>query len=887
MVRPKLGVFYCFLFVGLWGMGAGPAAGQIDYGTRLGQQYRGATSFAPQGGSGVLLDALEPAVRRWYVPQELFQEYAWRQWEYTNYARAPYERYVDAALEGDYFYDLYGNFLNQGWLIYNTEHTQPEEFGTVLFKAQRFSQWFNEVVVASDSKGQYNYALTVSGNLRSTFTPMVLSKPRLNGIQLDIATDKYRSTLIYSLVSSPRGTQQAEQRWTDMTALLGARLTAQLGDFVEMGFHTISAHQSNSLAEELVKTRFEGALTQGQNQTITSIRVVLRDDSPEDGVGGAAFFQDASDIIITYRDGRVDTGKDLRFEPLVEGGIRERGFLAANGTEEISLLYDFDSAGFVNRASAGKEEIVKVEFQLAVANDYQIWVTSDRQVGRVEPVLLLATQANGNVQDISNLRIVGFEYGLPTATHVLGGTLKAEDVMGFDLYSEYDLSWSYRQYPNPLEETHRTASGIRGERNAAAWMVNAARAAGPFFFFGESYSMDPRYNTQSFVNISGGIDYGSEGNLVDLVEDNDDQDRIPDSFRADWIGADLQVFPGWDLNNDFIPDYNQNDNRIKPNTIPDYEEPFLRFRVDRPEFLFGVDMNNNFWVDQYENDEEPDYPYRKDHRGFNGYGGVHLTPSLRLMAGALRAELISSDKQNHSTYAVLSFDDSYPRFGRVRIFEMSKLVEDDIPNPLLQWVPDNTVRIGGMARVEDPLMARDTWVNQLFAGHSWRGRSLYLTTKMNYVLFHQRMDKAERRRHNLDATDYFFGLINKASYRYDLGRVALEPRWKSEFRKQTRSLFAVDSQTTLTELLSTLAELKVLRATSLQAGLEYVIFNDFDEDANDSNSLTTAFQVSSQSEYLGYRIRALAGVVIERRDFKEVEATTTTQSFITLYAGLQ
>ena len=61
-------------------------------------------------------------------------------------------------------------------------------------------------------------------------------------------------------------------------------------------------------------------------------------------------------------------------------------------------------------------------------------------------------------------------------------------------------------------------------------------------------------------------------------------------------------FPGWDQNNDFIPDFNQNDNAVRANRRPDYDEPFLRFDVDRPEFLFGVDMNNNFWVDQFEND---------------------------------------------------------------------------------------------------------------------------------------------------------------------------------------------------------------------------------------------------------------------------------------------
>ena len=33
-------------------------------------------------------------------------------------------------------------------------------------------------------------------------------------------------------------------------------------------------------------------------------------------------------------------------------------------------------------------------------------------------------------------------------------------------------------------------------------------------------------------------------------------------------------------------------------------------------------MNNNGWIDRFENDEEPDYPYRRDHRGYNIYAGA-------------------------------------------------------------------------------------------------------------------------------------------------------------------------------------------------------------------------------------------------------------------------
>ena len=82
-----------------------------DYGTRLGTVQRGGkVSFEPTG-PGVLFDALDPAVRKWYVPQEIYAEYQWKQWEYSNYARENYQRYVSTSLEGNFFYDLYGNFV--------------------------------------------------------------------------------------------------------------------------------------------------------------------------------------------------------------------------------------------------------------------------------------------------------------------------------------------------------------------------------------------------------------------------------------------------------------------------------------------------------------------------------------------------------------------------------------------------------------------------------------------------------------------------------------------------------------------------------------------------------------------------------------------------------
>ena len=62
------------------------------------------------------------------------------------------------VLQGSYFYDFFGNFVNRGWLIYNNSQSQPLQRGNELFKDARFGNWFNSLLIASDSIGEYHYA---------------------------------------------------------------------------------------------------------------------------------------------------------------------------------------------------------------------------------------------------------------------------------------------------------------------------------------------------------------------------------------------------------------------------------------------------------------------------------------------------------------------------------------------------------------------------------------------------------------------------------------------------------------------------------------------------------------------------------------------------------
>ena len=878
------------------------------YGNRLGVQRGGRTTFEPQG-AGVLFDALDPAVRRWYIPQELYNEYRWQQWEYSNYARQHYQRYVDTALEGDYFYDFFGNFVGRGWLIYNNDQRQPLQKGNQLFKDDRFRSWFSNVVIASDAKGQYHYALTIANGLRTTLTPMTFSKPDFDGVQFDIATDKYMLTALYSRLSESGGASTFAEgiNRTNNTSLLGGRTTVQIGDFTTLGFTFINAHQSNSLTEGFGGNPLTGELTVDQKaEAIAWIEVLLSDDSPADNEGGAAFFPAGSDIVITYLDGTQVRGKEIGFEPIIEGGFPQEGFISADGNEQIRLRYDFNRSDYLLTAPQDKTQIRKVQFDLVLGNDYKVQVTSNRQTGRNEdPVFLLMARAEGNVKDNTNLGVVSFEYGLPTATSIFGFTAEFNDIKGFNFYGEFDNSRVYRKYPYPSNDQgntdHNTSSGTSNKPSANAWMANLSKVAYPFFLFSEVFYMDPDYATTVYVSEQDGfIDYssgyfenGAPGNierfLVDFVEDNDDQDRIPDWGRNDALVTDPAVFPGWDENNDFIPDYNQNDNGRVINLIPDYEEPFLRQHVERPEFLYGIDANNNTWIDRFENDNRPDFPYQRDHRGFNVYVGAHLAPQLRLTVGHLRDELITSDQRNYTYYAMLTLDIDHARWGRLRVMEMTKSIKDDIADDLLQWNNRNTLRDDRNVEVIDPMLGRDTWYNGFFIGHTYAPvANLTFKNLLKYDLWHQRLDSAALASFGLDPNEFFFGLINKAEYLREIGTLRLMPRWKSEFRRQTYDLFSRLERKEVTEIFGLIAEVPFLRSTTFAGGVEYVLFRDLDDDINNFQSFISATQISNVAEYQGYVLTTQVGLKFDVRDFQDpgLKTRTITEGFITVYAGL-
>ena len=811
-------------------------------------------SFEPKG-PGVVFGALDPTVKRWYVPQELYNEYRWRQWEYSNYARTHYQRYVNTALEGDYFYDFFGDYVNRGWLIYDWRQDQPQQEGSGIFKGSRFESFFSSLGVSSDAKGQYAYAVTLGNRIRTTLTPMTFSKPDFNGLQIDFAADKYAATIIASRISDPAaGTTTTPRKRTNSTSLVGGRATVQVGDFITLGGTLVDARGANTSLDMFTGNFIAGNLTAGQSSTpVSAVAIILSDDSPDDDEGGAALF--SHDIRIRSRD--FETGMETVFTleevvrsgtewPTIFGGLEREGFLAADGSERIVINYDFTDPAYVG---PDLTSIVDVEFEYLLANDYRVDMWSNRQTGRrpvpaapltasvideSEPVLLNVKRAAGNIRDISNVEVVKFNYGLPTANLVGGFTIEGTDIGGFDFYGEWDRNIRYAQYPNAAlfaaDEGHEISS-----EQADAGIFTLSKQEYPYFGFAELYSIDHDYSTSAYVTDNeGDFRYDFPLNSVyEFVEDNDDQDSRPDWARVGSQAADFNVFPGWDENNDFISDFNQNDNTSVPNIIADYEEPFLRHHVDRPEYLFGIDLNNNGWIDRFEDDELPDYPYKADRRGYNIFAGTHLTPETRVFVGRLDERMLSDRRDNRTTYGMFTFDRDFAGVGRVRVFDMLKRAEDTIPDD--RRAPSPFRSAPPQPLVADPLNAPDTWINTAWLGLDYSAiPRLKVINKMKYEFYNQVEEEAQDiEGRQLNGTTNFIGIINKIEGDYSIGNLDLQPKLKSEFLRQDAFLKEMDDRKQWTGLAILLAQFPVLSRSVVTGGVELARFADQETDEDE------------------------------------------------------
>ena len=862
-----------------------------------------------------------PQVHKWYAPRHLLESYAqpWHEVD-TRYTRDHYTRYVNSLLEGEVFYDLLGNPLDRGWLVYSWTQQQPLTRGSLVTKrplavsrylgetsygVPAYERFFERLVIAADQGRHGIYRLMIGDSIFTRFTPLTLYKPHFNGVRLDFATDRVETTLLLSPLTDPDGyppltatdTATGGPR-TNSTHLIGGHAEIPVRDVARLGLTYVNAHNVQTLLELNHGNPLNGALTTLQNQALQRLWVQLRDDSPEDGQGGAALLD--FDIVLVDTSGRTWRGSEIGFLPAVEGGVTRSGILVADGSERIILEYDLHSLDHQGLSSA---DLRQVSVELSVANDYRIEMASNLQTdgqGRLANIVFLpVARAERNVQDKSNSRVLRLDYGLPVATELLSADWDLVEWNGLSVQGEVALNRRYTRYPNPhLAKDHQIVD------QASALYVNLAYDWYPWAFYLEGFSTDDDYSTSYWLSARNGkLRYDAPVPWVyEFVDDDDDHNARPEwqrVFSDEWSEV---AWPGYDENGDLLNDHNQNNN-----LIPDYEEPFLRFSADRPQFLFGLDMNHNGTVDRFENDDLPDYPYKRDHRGFNAYTRAHVGPDVSVTVGHQRMRLVCGDGHTRAFYVLGAWSRALGGGGRLRVFEHGVLVRDTIPDDLILW-SQPVDALGRMLEVPDVLPARNTWKNTLYIDVDQRPtESVRLQHRLKWDLLVQRDRVAELQAREGRKRGGSMGVINKAEWSIPIGLGLVQPRWKSEYRRDRPFSTRQSASTSLEEtgiLLWTqplLAERggvnyfprfgRQLFNTRAQLGLEASWFWMLDgqrpEIDQDFFRWTTIVQLTNRVAYHGYQLVTRAGFRVGGWQFDARRSQSTSLFFMTMYVGLR
>ena len=576
---------------------------------------------------------------------------------------------------------------------------------------------------------------------------------------------------------------------------------------------------------------------------------------------------------------------------------------------EDFLIYYFDLQHL-------EDEVNEVELGFLVGNDYHISVSDVQEKGRSSnyenryraELLRTVERAPGNVQNLSNVRWVRFEYGWPTGLSLYSVDMHAE-FGGLKIAGEYALSREFNSYPNEARE------GGRHESHGRAWYLVATRDFERWGLGGELFSMQPDYTTNLMTSLPDheNHQYTRRGFINDtglwtLVQDNDDHDRFPDI----WVGQITDdanvtedtdgVFPGKDEDRDGIPDTNRNFNNL-----PDYVEPFLMFDVESDDYVYGADLDNNDVPDEREDDIDPEYPYDLDLEGFHLSTWAEPLPGLRLVPGLLRTEQIAGGRGNRVDYLRLHYTLREPGLGEVRFEHEIKRVRDDIPNETVSVseVPSGAYNFSGVKyesqfgtlRVADELNYRNSLANRSHVTSRLTafGR-LQLVNRVKVEINEQRERLFDDGVYQPEDRLGLLAGVHKTSYSWRRGRLTLTPQFKLLYlRRERRSLgVPLTHEREIMPILK--AEYRMTSRTAVKAGMQGLPlsgfayqFKDLTDDSRSFESRDWALFVTNLSEYFGYDMTVNTGLAYRKVEFLDARQqqrnSRTTSMFMSLILG--
>jgi hypothetical protein len=594
-----------------------------------------------------------------------------------------------------------------------------------------------------------------------------------------------------------------------------------------------------------------------------------------------------------------------------------------NGTQYVIYWFDISSI---------TEKAYRAEAEMTVSNDYRVESTliyTTNTTGGHDPegsphswyratYWKTVAQADGNIQDGSNVKRITVSFGLQVAS-VIYGVDADFNYRGFKVFGEFVTNSNHYMFPDAVPGTGYPEENISGQapRMGNRWSVQdkayylvADKQWKLFGFSGEIFKMGKFYLPYlDYFYTSTGVNVRNMTIRFPFVEDNDDNDQYPDTMiRERTTGYNVRgaedpdgVFPGNDTDNDGIVDNNKNNN-----TIPDYDEPFLMFDVDPDQFVFGNDFNNNGIPDFREDDMKMDTPYELDRQGHHLNFRYSPVDNINFFVGSFRTRGVGSDNRTNDDY--FKFNVNYDVFdiGKVYAEYRRERIQDDIRDAYIQvstsmkddyMLPGITSTTNRFTRelFYDELEYQNSDVDRLFIDS--RIRAVPSITLENHV----KLERNSQREGTMYSNVYqpsqdinTMAMVNKIVYTKSWGNWQFSPGIKFRFYKKDRSEAVRANEFYMYRIPLFMFKYVISPRTDVMFGMQGIPglefqYKDYIMNMNDFNQKTYTLQLQNRTQYFGYQIWAATGIRYDEKKFDKIfrsfEDYKSSTTFVKIFLG--
>ena len=891
---------------------------------------------------------------------------------YINYGIEPYETYT-VSTQSFEVYDRLGNRLLRGYPLLTWQENRSKELKlqeSSIFRSAQYWQWFDNLIVFQESHKGWDVGLFIGDKIRTTLTPLTVSRPRWDGLRLDARSASHGLTFLLTRGQARRFSTFQSRNEINPILQYGGRWYSRIGKVLTAGFTFFNQHQADMLSDR--GNLLRGTLPRG-TEVPTTIFVRVQDDSPEDGTPAQVYAMHIYLRIVqpngtrTTHTSNPDAGpggteyiQDLR--PVVLPGARQVGdYYEARGSDEVvDFEFTLPPGAVVDRA----------RFEATVAGDYRISVRQkhpffnrelsepdweerqwpanpitrlhnvdgrpdypvDFKPGETEAFFILV-RAKGNPATpgadapSEQPRVVSFKYGIPIGQTLIGADFAIESM---EMVGRGELVYNWQEHQFPLHSDSLALVGKHFDTSALAGYFTLVRNFGPRLRHGEValevFRIDPDYSGGYESRRGGAVFFtDQEGDFetvrrrrfysgftqeFELVADNDDNDDWPDDWPKEegrfqplqpqvYSGAKAHsgVFPGLDEDGDNSPDTDRN-----RNGIADWTEPFLLYDSDPPDFVYGIDFNNNGIPDFRENDAEPDYPYRRDSKGYHGFVAIpDLVPLCkRLTVGYFSIGQFVGGGEAKGPYARIQHRSRPRRWLEVSFDDNVKYVRDSIRDDVYVFdITPGGINSGSVLNPPpaDPLTMRKSIVNTgllKLDSRPWRDRNLRLQAQILHFTNKQlEVEASDGTRQESDRITRLTW-IGRADYAVDWGKSDLWFGLKYLAREGDKD--SLDEPESSLRFFTPIFRLNYpfMANVSFQLGMSGFAwlpmrYTDNVDEVNSYEQNSTILMItSSTDDYLGYSLSTSAGMQWQKIDFDAKENfldSDTFGFFVETFAG--